>query len=62
MDQFLDPEIDKKQQLLDSETYVLSVSFPDPETDVMDQFLGPENDIMEAGNFMVIKVRVDYLD
>ena len=31
----------------------MSVSFLDPETDIMDQFLGPETDIMGEGNFMV---------
>ena len=30
----------------------MSVSFLDPETDLMDQFLGPETDIMGEGNFM----------
>ena len=30
----------------------MSVSFQDPETDIMDQFLGPETDIMGERNFM----------
>ena len=30
----------------------MSVSFLDPETDIMDQFLGPETDIVGKGNFM----------
>ena len=30
----------------------MSVSFLDLETDIMDQFLGPETDIMGEGNFM----------
>ena len=30
----------------------MSVSFQDPETDIMDPFLGPETDIMGERNFM----------
>ena len=32
----------------------MSVSFLDPETDIMDQFLGPETDIMGERNFMSV--------
>ena len=31
----------------------MSVSFLDPETDIMDQFLGPETNTMGQGNFML---------
>ena len=42
MDQFLDPESDKKTSVSESRNwYFLSVSFLDPETDIMDQFLAP---------------------
>ena len=53
MDQFLDPETDKKHQFLDPETDK-KCQFLDgrPETDVMDQFLDPENDIMGEGNYI----------
>ena len=53
MDQFLDPETDKKHQFLDPETDK-KCQFLDgrPETDVMDQFLDPETDIMGEGNYI----------
>ena len=43
----MDPEIDIKHQFLDQKTYK-QCQFLDgrPETDVMDQFLDPETDIM----------------
>ena len=34
-------------------SYYGSVSFLDPETDIMDQFLGPETNIMGEVNFML---------
>ena len=54
MDQFLDPETDKKHQFLDPETDK-KCQFLDgrPETDVMDQFLDPETDIMGEGNYIL---------
>ena len=38
----------------------MSVSFLDPETDIMDQFLGPETDIMGEGNFMAYPIISSY--
>ena len=52
--QFLDQETDKKTSGSGSRNWrFLSVSFLDPETDIMDQFLGPETNIMGEVNFML---------
>ena len=61
MDQFLDPETDKKHQFLDPETDK-KCQFLDgrPETDVMDQFLDPETDIMGEGNYILVFGNFDH--
>ena len=54
MDQFLGPETERKHLFLDPETDKKKCQFLDgrQETDVMDQFLDSETDIMGKGNYI----------